>query len=222
MARMPRVISVNVGRPKDAAWAGLGATSIDKRPVEGAVEVRALGILGDQVTDTTNHGGLDQAVYVFAREDLDLWSERLGRPIRDGQFAENLTTEGIDVNEAEVGERWRIGTALLEVCHVRTPCNDFKNWMGVSGYDNTQWVKRFTAEARPGPYLRVIEEGELSAGDEIDVVHRPGHGLTVTTLFRALNTDHRLRHLFLDAGEPLPALATHTKATLRTWTARRG
>lgn len=195
---MARIISVNVGRPKDVPWAGLGYTSMDKRPAEGPVRVHRRGLVGDVVSDTKNHGGEDQAVYVFAREDLDAWGERLGVRLRDGEFAENLTTEGIDVNEALVGERWRIGTVLLEICSVRTPCNDFKSWLGVSGYDNTQWIKRFTAEARPGPYLRVLEEGTLQAGDEIEVVHRPDHGVTVTTLFRALNLDHSLRPQLAD------------------------
>jgi len=107
-------------------------------------------------------------------------------------FAENLTTEGIDVNEAEVGERWRLGTVELEVASVRIPCNDFKGWMGETGYDNRQWVKRFTAVSRPGAYLRVLEEGEIAAGDEIDLVGRQGHGVTVTTMFRALTVDKSL------------------------------
>ena len=98
---------------------------------------------GDQVGDTKHHGGVDQAVYAFAREDLDWWEGELGREIRDGQFAENLTTRGIDVNEAEVGERWRVGSALLEVAMVRIPCNDFKNWQRLNGYDDRAWVKRF-------------------------------------------------------------------------------
>ncbi len=153
------LVSVNVGRPQVRDWAGIGRTSIEKHPVSGPVAARTLGLDGDQVSDTKHHGGVDQAVYAFAREDLDRWVEWLGMPIRDGQFGENLTTSGIDVNEAEVGERWRIGSALLEVASVRIPCNDFKNWMGLSGYDDTAWVKRFTAEGRPGPYLRVVEEG---------------------------------------------------------------
>ena len=193
MSPVPCVRSVNVGRPKDVPWAGLGYTSMDKRAVSGPVKVHRNGLVGDVVSDTKWHGGPDQAVYVFAREDLDLWAARLGATLRDGHFSENLTTEGIDVNEALVGERWRIGSVMLEVCHVRTPCNYFKNWIGALGCDNTQWVKRFTAEARPGPYLRVLEEGRLRAGDEIEVVHRPGHGITVTTLFQALNVDHSLR-----------------------------
>ena len=186
------VLSVNVGLPRAADWAGIGRTSIDKRPVAGRVALGALGVVGDQVSDVKHHGGLDQAVYAFAREDLDFWAARLGRELRDGQFGENLTTSGIDVNEAEVGERWRIGTAELEVASVRIPCNDFKCWMAVSGHDATAWVKRFTAVGRPGPYLRVLVEGEIGAGDEITVVHRPGHGVTVSTMFRALTTEAAL------------------------------
>lgn len=204
---MARIVSVNVGRPQDRAWAGLGYTSIDKRPVAGAVRAHVNGLIGDVVSDTKHHGGAEQAVYAFAREDLDSWGRRLGAVLRDGQFGENLTTEGIDVNEAEIGEHWRIGSVLLEVCSVRTPCNDFKNWIGVAGYDNSRWVKRFAEEARPGPYLRVLEEGSLCAGDEIEVVRRPGHGITVTTLFTALNLDRSLLPSLLTAdGSPIAGL----------------
>jgi MOSC domain-containing protein YiiM len=186
------LVSVNVGRPQVRDWAGIGRTSIEKQPVSGPVAARALGLDGDQVSDTQHHGGVDQAVYAFAREDLDRWTELLGQPIRNGQFGENLTTSGIDVNEAEVGERWQIGSALLEVASVRIPCNDFKNWMGVNGYDSSAWVKRFAADGRVGPYLRVTTEGVVEAGDEIRVVHRPGHGVTVSTMFAALTTRKEL------------------------------
>ena len=179
--------SVNVGMPRDAAWAEIGRTSIDKTPVAGPVEVHRLGVAGDQVSDTRHHGGPDQAVYAFSREELDWWAEQLGDELRDGEFGENLTTSGIDVNEAEVGERWRIGTVVLEVASVRTPCNDFKQWMGRCGHDNSAWVRRFTERERPGPYLRVLQPGVLTAGDPIEVVHRPGHGVTVSYLFRALS-----------------------------------
>lgn len=188
MVAVPRLVSVNVGTPREREWAGIGRTSIDKRPVAGPVAARRLGLEGDQVSDTKHHGGVDQAVYAFAREDLDYWVERLGQPITAGHFGENLTTSGIDVNEAEVGERWRVGSVLLEVATVRIPCNDFKSWLGVTGYDATAWVKRFTEVGRPGPYLRVLEEGTLAAGDAIEVVRRPGHGVTVSTMFRALTT----------------------------------
>jgi len=184
--------AVHVGRPKPREWAGIGKTSILKHAVDGPVRANRLGLDGDQVSDVKHHGGVDQAVYAFAREDLDGWAEVLGKPIRDGLFGENLTTSGYDVNEAEVGERWRIGGVVLEVASVRTPCNDFKGWLGESGFDNTGWVKRFAAAGRPGPYLRVLEEGELEAGSEIEVLHRPGHGVTVSHMFRALTTDRAL------------------------------
>jgi MOSC domain-containing protein YiiM len=205
---MARVISVNVGTPREVEWAGIGRTAIEKHPVSGLVAVSHLGVAGDQVADTKHHGGLDQAVYAFAREDLDWWEAELGRPIANGQFAENLTTSGIDVNEAEVGERWRVGTVLLEVAMVRIPCNDFKNWQRVNGYDERAWVKRFAAQGRPGPYLRVIEEGELQAEDELVVVHRPGHGVTVSTMFKALTTDRSLLPE-LARVENLAAVARH-------------
>jgi len=186
------VISVNVGTPREADWAEIGRTAIDKRPVTGRVPVGPTGLRGDQVGDVKHHGGVDQAVYAFAREDLDVWAADLGHEIRDVQFGENLTTTGIDVNEAVVGERWRIGTAELEVASVRIPCNDFKAWMGLTGFDNRAWVKRFAATGRPGPYLRVRVEGEIGAGDAIEVMHRPGHGVSVSTMFRALTTEQDL------------------------------
>jgi MOSC domain-containing protein YiiM len=189
---MPIVQSVNVGQPQPREWAELGRSSIEKRSVTGPVRVATLGLEGDQVSDTRHHGGPDQAVYAFAREDLDLWAHELGRDLRDGQFGENLTTSGIDVNQAEIGERWQIGTATFEIASVRIPCNEFKNWMGESGYDKRAWVKRFTAVGRPGPYLRVLEEGTIAAGDELVVVHRPGHGVSVSTMFRALTTHQEL------------------------------
>ncbi|HET7388552.1 MAG TPA: MOSC domain-containing protein [Nocardioidaceae bacterium] len=199
-----RVVSVNVGLPVDEEWAGnLRRTAIDKHAVAGPVRVRELGLEGDQVADTKHHGGIHQAVYAFAREDLDWWAKQLGAPVPAAMFGENLTTEGIDVNEAVVGERWRIGTALLQPISVRIPCTVFKNWLGVEGFDSTAWVKRFTAEARPGPYLRVLEAGELRAGDEIVVEERPGHGVTISTMFRALTTDPDLLPLLGEvAGLP--------------------
>lgn len=205
---MPLIRSVNVGLPREAAWAIIGRTSIDKHPLAGPVEVGALGLAGDQVSDTRHHGGVDKAVYAFAREDLDRWAEVLGEEIRDGQFGENLTTTGIDVNESEIGERWRIGEVILEVASVRTPCNDFKSWMGRNGYDNTAWVKRFAAEGRPGPYLRVLAPGVVRAGDEVTVIHEPGHGVTVSTMFRAIFTDPTLLPELLRV-RGMPAEARH-------------
>lgn len=191
---MPSLLAVSVGRPQDKEWAGIGRTSIEKGNVTGRVAVHPLGIDGDEVSDTEHHGGPHQAVYAYAREDLDFWESVLGRPIRNGQFGENLTTEGLDLTGMAVGTRLRIGGAggpLLEVAHVRTPCNDFKGWMGESGFDPRAWVRRFTAEGRPGPYLRVIEPGTVSAGDPVEVVDTPVHGVSVRDMFVALNVDRR-------------------------------
>ncbi|HYG94512.1 MAG TPA: MOSC domain-containing protein [Nocardioides sp.] len=215
---MPHLVSVNVGLPKEAAWAGIGRTSIDKRPVAGPVAVGPLGVAGDRVSDTRHHGGADQAVYAYAREDLDWWAEGLGQEIPDGWFGENLTTTGLDLNETEVGTRWRIGDVLLEITLTRTPCNDFKNWMGRGGYESAAWVKRFTTAARPGPYLRVLATGEIAAGDEIEVVHEPGHGVTVRDMFLALNVDRtRLPDLLA-----VPGLAAKARAKAEAYVALSG
>jgi MOSC domain-containing protein YiiM len=189
---MSQVVSVNVGMPLDAAWAGIGRTAMDKQPVAGRVPVDRRGLAGDQVGDTVHHGGPDQAVYAFAREDLDWWEGELGQPLRDGQFAENLTTRGLDLNEALVGERWEVGSTVLEVAMVRIPCNDFKSWQRLNGYDARAWVRRFTQRGRPGAYLRVVREGDVATGDDIRVVHQPAHGVTVETMFRALTTERAL------------------------------
>jgi MOSC domain-containing protein YiiM len=188
-----QVIAVNVGQPEAGSWTGrVGRSAIRKRPVAGPVRITQDGLAGDQQCDRRYHGGPDNAVYAFAREDLDHWARELDRPVPDGQFGENLTTSGLDVNEARIGERWRVGTALLEVAYARTPCRVFQNFMGVSGYDEAAWMKRFTAVARPGPYLRVLENGVVERGDPLTVEHRPDHDVTVSTVFRALRVDRSL------------------------------
>lgn len=191
-----RVLSVNVGRPRPNPWKGIGATGIDKRPVDGPVAVSApgpkgageVGLAGDRVYDVAHHGGTDQAVYAYAREDLDRWQAELGRPLGNGSFGENLTTAGLDVNGALIGERWRIGAdVVLEVSCARIPCGTFQGWLGEQG-----WIKRFTAAAVPGAYLRVVEPGEVRAGDPVEVLHRPEHEVTVAFLFRAVTTEPEL------------------------------
>ena len=204
VAVLPSLISVNVGMPREADWAEIGRTSIAKHSVPGPVHVGLLGLAGDQVSDRRYHGGVDQAVYAFAREDLDRWAAELGVEIPDGQFGENLTTQGIDVNHAEIGERWQVGEVLLEVRSIRTPCNDFKAWMGRCGYDNTAWVKRFAQVGRPGPYLKVLGEGEVRAGDELSVLHSPGHGVTVSLMFQALHGEPELLPRLLDVPDLVP------------------
>lgn len=203
------LLSVNVGRPMPNPWKRLAATGIDKRAVEGPVAVRApgpkgtgaVGLAGDRVYDVKHHGGDDQAVYAYAREDLDRWEKELGTYFANGTFGENLTTAGYDVNAALIGERWKVGTAgpVLEVSCPRIPCATFAGWL-----DRKGWIKRFTERALPGPYLRVIEPGELAAGDPVEVTHRPAHGVTVQLAFRALTTEPGLLPQLLVA-DALPA-----------------
>ena len=202
-----RLLSVNVGHPQPNPWKTMKLTGIDKRPVEGPVMVtrpRAagmgmVGLAGDRVYDVRNHGGPDQAVYAYAREDLDFWAAEIGRPLPNGVFGENLTTEGADANGALIGERWRIGTAVvLEASLPRVPCGTFQGWLALAG-----WIKRFTRAARPGSYFRVIEKGEIQAGDEIEIVHRPDHDVTVALTFRALTVEPELLPRLL-AADALP------------------
>lgn len=204
------VVSVNVGRAVPAPYAAraVKTSAIDKRPVDGSVAATALGLDGDQQADRRHHGGVDRAVHAYALEDLRTWGEALDRPLRPGQFGENLTTLGVDVTGAVIGERWRAGTALLEISCPRIPCRTFAGWLGEGA-----WMRRFTERGAPGAYLRVVEEGRLGKGDAIVLERRPAHGVTVGEAFRALTGDRSLAHRLLEAPE-LPAKA-HDRA--RTW-----
>ncbi|MEV0093655.1 MOSC domain-containing protein [Streptomyces sp. NPDC050738] len=200
-----KLLTVNIGRPRSNPWKGIASTGIDKQPVEGPVAVTApgpkgdgaVGLAGDRVYDVKHHGGTDQAVYAYAREDLDAWEAELGRKLPNGSFGENLTTLGLDLNGALIGERWRIGRdVVLEVAVPRIPCVTFQGWLEQEG-----WLKRFTQAAVPGPYLRVIEPGEIRAGDPVEIVHRPGHDVSVALVFRAFTLEPELlpRLLVADA-----------------------
>lgn len=203
---MAHLISINAGSPSSATgYSDLPSTGIDKRPVDGPVRISvpgprgttATGVEGDQVCDTRHHGGPDQAVYAYAREDLDRWAGVLGRELPGGCFGENLTTAGLDVTGARIGERWAIGDeVLLEVSAPRIPCRTFAGWLGERG-----WIKRFTESATPGAYLRVVRPGLLRAGDQIRVVHHPAHEVTIGLTFRALTTEPDLLPRLLAAGE---------------------
>ncbi|MEU8705237.1 MOSC domain-containing protein [Streptomyces sp. NPDC048565] len=204
-----KVLTVNLGRPTPSAHTdgASGLTGIGKHPSEGPVRVDdpgpkgsgGSGLTGDSVCDLRHHGGSDQAVYAYAREELDVWEEQLGRPLPNGSFGENLTTSGIDVSHARIGERWRIGDELvLEVTSGRIPCRTFAGHMGERG-----WVKRFTREGATGAYLRVIVPGTIRSGDAIEVVHVPAHGITAALEFRATTTERELLPRMLEAGDAL-------------------
>ncbi|MEU9476446.1 MOSC domain-containing protein [Streptomyces sp. NPDC048191] len=203
------LLSVNLGRPRPVPYTDQadGVTGIDKKPADGPVRVAApgpkgvgaSGLAGDAVCELRHHGGDDQAVYAYAREDLDDWERELGRPLANGCFGENLTTGGLEVSEALIGERWRIGSeVVLEVTSGRIPCRTFQGHLGEGG-----WVRRFTRKGATGAYLRVIEPGEIRAGDPIEVVHRPDHGVTAALQFRAVTTERQLLPRLLAAGGAL-------------------
>ena len=174
------VLSVNVGRIREFDFNGQPAVSaIWKAPVTGRVAARGVNLEGDDQADRGAHGGPDKAVYAYAIEDGRWWETELGRPLESGEFGENLTTEGIDVNGALVGESWEVGSTVLEVSEPRVPC-----WrLGVRMEDKL-FPRRFTEAGRPGTYLRIVVEGELGAGDEIRVIERPDHDLTIGDIFR--------------------------------------
>jgi MOSC domain-containing protein YiiM len=159
-------------------------SGIDKKPVAGRVAVHPLGLEGDVQVNRKHHGGEGQAVYAYAQADADWWEAELDRELPPGRFGENLRTAGLDLRNAVIGEQWQVGTALLQVTAWRTPCANFARFWGVPDL-----VKRFAAHGATGAYLRVLETGDLGAGDAVDVVSRPDHGITVETAFRIVMTE---------------------------------
>lgn len=211
-----RVVSVNLA-PRTAVSHHTGRpTGIDKVGVAGPVEIRepgskrdgvGSGLVGDVIGDHRHHGGSDQAVYAYARESLSWWEQRLERELPDGHFGENLTTHGVDVDGALIGERWQIGEVVLQVTAPRIPCATFRAHMGRVG-----WLKEFVAAARPGAYLRVVTGGMVRAGDQVQLVGRPRHGVSIALVFRALSTERELLPALLDAGPDLPEDIRHLAA----------
>ncbi|SDE51172.1 MOSC domain-containing protein YiiM [Glycomyces harbinensis] len=201
---------MNVGRPRPNLWKpGTEFTGIDKRPVAGPVRVAppgpkgtgAVGLEGDRAGDVDHHGGDDQAVYAYAGEDYAHFNALTGREFGPGAFGENLTTAGYDVNAARIGERWAgPGGLVLQVTCARTPCGTFRGWIEERG-----WLKTFTREARPGPYLRVVEPGHVEQDTELEVVHRPDLDLTVAMYFRAMMGERDLIPRLLESPDIPPS-----------------
>lgn len=172
------VVSVNVGASRDVEWHGrLVRTAIWKEPVTGPVAVRGVNVAGDDQADRRVHGGMHKAVYAYGLEDYRWWSDQLGVELGPATFGENLTVEGFDVNAAWVGERWRVGTCVLEASEPRLPCFKLGVRMGTADF-----VELFEMVARFGTYLRIVEEGSVTAGDSVELVSRPDERLTVAEL----------------------------------------
>ena len=201
--------SLNVGAERPNPAPRRVSTGIFKEPVPGPVEIAdpgprdpeaevASGVEGDFVGDRAHHGGRHQALYAFDRAELDWWEAELGREIHDGMFGENLTLVGVAVDDAVIGEIWEIGTARVRVTEPRIPCGTFAGVMQEQG-----WIKRFTQRARSGAYLAVESPGQLRRGDEVRVVSRPEHGITVAEAFRARTLERDLASRVLQAGDDL-------------------
>jgi MOSC domain-containing protein YiiM len=207
------IVSVNAGRIRPQAVGNrVRDTAIDKRPLAGAVDVDHLGLVPDEQADRKYHGGPEQALYAFAVEDYDHWIEQLGRPLAPGQFGENLTTRGIDVNAARIGEQWRVGAITVQVTGPRIPCVVF-----AAHLDEKGWVRRFAARDRTGAYLRVVTPGKVRGGDEIVVLDRPDHGVTVSDAHRIHRRDRHEAERLVD----LPCLVTPMAEWAREQVARR-
>jgi MOSC domain-containing protein YiiM len=216
--RSPQVVSVNAASARVLEEKPRLLSAIDKIPREGPVAVGDLGLEGDQVADVRHHGGTFRAVYAYAEEDLAHWERELGRPVRPGMFGDNLTTRDIDLNQCVIGEEWSVGTARLTVSSVRTPGVTFQRWMTLQGFDVPDWVQRFGAHGRPGVHLTVLDRGHVAAGDFIDVLRVPGHGVTAGTVFRALHREPELLPLLLE----IDGLPPDMYDTAQTWLDSRG
>jgi MOSC domain-containing protein YiiM len=172
------------------------STGIMKMPVSGRIAVRGVNLAGDEQGDRRVHGGPDRALYAYASDDYAWWSTQLGRELAPGTFGENLTLDGIDVTGAKIGERWRIGTATLQVTAMRVPCFKLAAVM-----DDPEFVKAFAQALRPGAYLRIVEEGDLGIGDAVTVVSRPSHDLTIHEMTRLFLFDRPNVGKMLDVPE---------------------
>jgi len=179
----PRVLSVNIGSVREVAWQGqVVHTGIYKDPVDGRVALRGVNFAGDDQGDRRVHGGPDKAVYAYAREDYEFWHEQTGIETPPGLFGENLTVQGLDLSFAIVGERWAVGSTVLEVAQPRLPCYKLGLRMGDPGFP-----AQFLETQRMGAYLRIIEEGDIGSGDAVAIVARPAGGVTLREMVEALD-----------------------------------
>jgi MOSC domain-containing protein YiiM len=178
------VVSLNVGMPREVDWGGRRVrTGIWKVPTEERLPVEHDNLGGDAQADLRVHGGPDKALYAYAAEDYRWWERKLGDSLDPGTFGENLTTEGIELDDAVIGEVWAVGTAILQVAQTRQPCFKLGIRMGDAAF-----VQEFDRARRFGVYLRIEEVGEIGVGDEIFLLSRPNHGMTAEVFANALDS----------------------------------
>ncbi|WP_340558365.1 MOSC domain-containing protein [Streptomyces sp. GSL17-111] len=195
---MGRIVSINTGPCVSSDFARRGETAIKKLPIEGSIRVTTLGLEGDeQAADF--HGGELQAVYAYAREDLDWWSEQLQAPLRNGVFGENIDLAGFDASGAVLAEKWQVGEVLLQVTAPRMACGTFGGWMKQTG-----WAKRFNNARRPGVYLRVLEEGRIAPGDRVERVWRPAKHITVAEAVGAILDEQDVLRRIIEMADEEP------------------
>jgi MOSC domain-containing protein YiiM len=202
-----RLESVNVSLPRSVQLGDRALmTGIFKKPVEGRVPLSSTNLRGDSQADRKVHGGPEKAVYAYSLEDTRWWAELFDASLEPGAFGENLSTTGLDVSGALIGERWSIGSTLLEVSQPRLPCVK----LGLR-FGDPRFVSMFAAAGRPGAYLRVLAEGQLGAGDAIEVVHSPGHGITCALVAHVVLRERKRAAEVLAA----PELSDEMRAMLR-------
>jgi MOSC domain-containing protein YiiM len=207
-----KLLSVNVGLPREVKWDGrIIRTSIFKTPVAGRVQVRSINLDGDQQSDLTVHGGVDKAVYVYPSEHYEFWRDALpNADLSWGAFGENFTTQGgLDDKVVRIGDRFRIGSTEFVVTQPRIPC--FK--LGIR-FGRADMVKRFLHSGRNGFYLAVAKEGEVAAGDSIELMARDENGVTVADIV-GLYTADAAKQDFLQRVSELTALPENWRAYFR-------
>lgn len=197
-----KLLSVNVGLPREIEWKGkVVRTSIFKEPVPGRVRVAQLNLQGDQQSDLSVHGGIDKAVYVYPSEHYPFWHQELpGKDLPWGVFGENLTMEGLLEETVRIGDRFRVGSAEFVVTQPRMPC--FK--LGIR-FDRADIVKRFLHSGRSGFYFAVLKEGEVTAGDSIELLKRDERGVTVANIVNLYGRDAANQELLRRVSD-LPSL----------------
>ena len=175
-----KLLSINIGKERTQQRKDyIETTGIYKMPVDGPVEIKSLGIEGDAICDKKNHGGPDQAIYVYGGVDYAWWEQEIEKELAPGTFGDNLTISDLESTHFNVGDYLHIGEVTLQVTAPRIPCGTFATRMG-----DPQWVKKFRAAERPGLYCRVIKEGTVKAGDSVSVEKYTGETISIVEMYR--------------------------------------